>query len=57
MNNLKIETFIGRQYYSSFPELITEAVSITNPLAFEKAKNILEEKLGELLMWICKLNI
>jgi len=49
MNNLKIETFIGRQYYSSFPELITEAVSITNPLAFEKAKNILEENEGNYL--------
>ncbi|MFJ5789879.1 hypothetical protein ACIP9G_07280 [Lysinibacillus sp. NPDC093197] len=49
MNNLKIETFIGRQYYSSFPEVITEAVSITNPLAFEKAQRILEENEGNYL--------
>lgn len=49
MNNLKIETFIGRQYYSSFPEVITEAVSITNPLASEKAQKILEENEGNYL--------
>lgn len=49
MNNLKIETFIGRQYDSSFPEGITEAVSITNPLAFEKAQRILEENEGNYL--------
>ncbi|MFJ7647604.1 hypothetical protein ACIQ1H_08640 [Lysinibacillus sp. NPDC097279] len=49
MKNLKIETFIGRQYYSNFPEVITDAVPITNPLAVEKAQNILEENEGDYL--------
>ncbi|MGE7839712.1 hypothetical protein ACQKNX_02865 [Lysinibacillus sp. NPDC093712] len=49
MKNLKIETFIGRQYYSNFPEVITEAIPITNPLAVEKAQNILEENEGDYL--------
>ncbi|MFJ5763984.1 hypothetical protein ACIP9C_01395 [Lysinibacillus sp. NPDC093210] len=49
MNALKINTIIGRQYYSNFPEVITEAIPITNPLAVEKAQNILEENEGDYL--------
>ncbi len=49
MNKLKINTFIGRQYYSSFPEVITEAIPITNPLAVEMAQKILEENEGDYL--------
>ncbi|MEK5333198.1 hypothetical protein [Lysinibacillus sp. FSL W8-0992] len=49
MKNLKIETFIGRQYYSNFPEVITKAIPITNPLAVEKAQKILEENEGDYL--------
>ncbi|TKI63606.1 hypothetical protein FC756_18255 [Lysinibacillus mangiferihumi] len=49
MNALKINTFIGRQYDSNFPEVITDAVPITNPLAVDKAYNILEENEGDYL--------
>ncbi|MFJ5789881.1 hypothetical protein ACIP9G_07290 [Lysinibacillus sp. NPDC093197] len=49
MNNIEINTFIGRRYYSNFPEVVTEAIPISNPLAVEKAQKILEENEGDYL--------
>jgi len=48
MNKLKIETFIGEEDFNA-PVYKIESFSITNPLALEKAQNILEENEGDYL--------
>jgi len=47
-NKLKIETFIGEEDLNA-PVYKIESFSITNPLALEKAQNILEENEGDYL--------
>ncbi|MGE7839714.1 hypothetical protein ACQKNX_02875 [Lysinibacillus sp. NPDC093712] len=48
INKLKIETFIGEEDLTA-PEYKIESFPITNPLAVEKAQNILEENEGDYL--------
>ncbi|MCS1382311.1 hypothetical protein NXZ75_08890 [Lysinibacillus sphaericus] len=48
MSKLKIETFIGEEDISA-PVYKIESFPITNPLAVEKAQNILEENEGDYL--------
>jgi len=48
MNKLKIETFIGEEDIYA-PVYKIESFPITNPLALEKAQNILEENEGDYL--------